>query len=192
MESGEIALAIGTHSLISESVKFANLGLAVVDEQHRFGVAQRGRLNSKVKIMFPDSSSRFLRFCALRNPAIYSEQSCRKIIYAHNLYPKFTISDFMYYLSPYYRVLILDFSLMSQVRDSGVMLSGESSQSVESVDSERGEASNVLLSAPHVLAMSATPIPRTLALAMHGDMSISQVYGLALYFLRSFNLHSRL
>ena len=52
MESGEIALAIGTHSLISESVRFANLGLAVVDEQHRFGVAQRVRLNSKVKIDF--------------------------------------------------------------------------------------------------------------------------------------------
>lgn len=50
LESGEIALAVGTHSLISDSVRFANLGLAVVDEQHRFGVAQRGRLNSKVKM----------------------------------------------------------------------------------------------------------------------------------------------
>jgi ATP-dependent DNA helicase RecG len=48
LETGEIALAVGTHSLTSESVKFARLGLAVIDEQHRFGVAQRGRLNSKV------------------------------------------------------------------------------------------------------------------------------------------------
>jgi ATP-dependent DNA helicase RecG len=74
LESGEITLAIGTHSLISESVRFANLGLAVVDEQHRFGVAQRGRLNSKVKIMFSGSSSRFLGFYVLCNPDVLSEQ----------------------------------------------------------------------------------------------------------------------
>ena len=48
-------LAVGTHSLISDSVRFASLGLAVVDEQHRFGVAQRGRLNSKVSISIPST-----------------------------------------------------------------------------------------------------------------------------------------
>lgn len=77
LESGEITLAIGTHSLISESVRFANLGLAVVDEQHRFGVAQRGRLNSKVKNMLSGSSSRFLGFCMLCNRVVHSEYGLR-------------------------------------------------------------------------------------------------------------------
>ena len=47
LASGECDLAIGTHALIVEGVEFANLGLAVIDEQHRFGVAQRAALRSK-------------------------------------------------------------------------------------------------------------------------------------------------
>lgn len=44
---GEIQIVIGTHALIEEQVVFASLGLAVIDEQHRFGVEQRSRLWSK-------------------------------------------------------------------------------------------------------------------------------------------------
>jgi ATP-dependent DNA helicase RecG len=76
LAAGEISIAIGTHALFQKDVAFQNLGLIVVDEQHRFGVADRARLATK---------------------------------------------------------------------------------GVE----------------PHVLAMSATPIPRTLALAVHGDMDLS-------------------
>ncbi len=45
--SGEAALAVGTHALLTESVDFARLGLVVIDEQHRFGVEQRARLRQK-------------------------------------------------------------------------------------------------------------------------------------------------
>ncbi len=45
--SGEAAVAVGTHALITESVEFARLGLAIVDEQHRFGVQQRAKLRAK-------------------------------------------------------------------------------------------------------------------------------------------------
>ena len=47
LESGEIDLVVGTHAIISKDVKFHNLGIAVTDEQHRFGVNQRGLLNAK-------------------------------------------------------------------------------------------------------------------------------------------------
>ena len=45
--SGTVNILIGTHALIEEHVKFRNLGLVVIDEQHRFGVAQRARLWEK-------------------------------------------------------------------------------------------------------------------------------------------------
>ena len=47
LRNGEINLLIGTHALIEDSVQFANLGLCIIDEQHRFGVAQRAKLWNK-------------------------------------------------------------------------------------------------------------------------------------------------
>ncbi|WP_417861336.1 ATP-dependent DNA helicase RecG [Winogradskyella sediminis] len=44
LESGELQILIGTHALLEDKVKFKNLGLAIVDEQHRFGVEQRSKL----------------------------------------------------------------------------------------------------------------------------------------------------
>ena len=47
LQEGQLQILIGTHALIEPTVKFANLGLAVIDEQHRFGVAQRAKLWKK-------------------------------------------------------------------------------------------------------------------------------------------------
>ena len=44
LENGELNILIGTHALLEDKVKFKNLGLAIIDEQHRFGVAQRSKL----------------------------------------------------------------------------------------------------------------------------------------------------
>jgi ATP-dependent DNA helicase RecG len=49
LASGEIGIVIGTHALISDGVAFKDLGLVVVDEQHRFGVEQRDALRMKAK-----------------------------------------------------------------------------------------------------------------------------------------------
>ncbi|KAG5006873.1 hypothetical protein JHK85_025415 [Glycine max] len=104
IQTGEVSMVIGTHSLIADSVEFSALRIAVVDEQHHFGVIQRGRLNSKL-------------YCASSNSNMED-----------------AITD----------------------------------------DSSKSDA----YMAPHVLAMSATPIPRTLALALYGDMTMTQLFKL--------------
>ncbi|XP_042033793.1 ATP-dependent DNA helicase homolog RECG, chloroplastic-like [Salvia splendens] len=101
LQTGDISMVIGTHSLIAEKVEFSSLRIAVVDEQHRFGVVQRGLFNSK--------------------------------LYFNNL--------------------------TSQLKST----------------SSSDTAKNDVNMAPHVLAMSATPIPRSLALALYGDMSLTQI-----------------
>lgn len=47
LQSGKVHLIIGTHALIEDAVQFQNLGLVIIDEQHRFGVEQRGILKNK-------------------------------------------------------------------------------------------------------------------------------------------------
>ena len=51
--SGVITVLVGTHALLEDKVKFKNLGLAVIDEQHRFGVAQRAKLWTKTIDIYP-------------------------------------------------------------------------------------------------------------------------------------------
>jgi ATP-dependent DNA helicase RecG len=50
LENGSLQILIGTHALLEDKVKFQNLGLAVIDEQHRFGVEQRSKLWKKNEI----------------------------------------------------------------------------------------------------------------------------------------------
>lgn len=45
--TGDVRILIGTHAVIEDTVNFSSLGLVVIDEQHRFGVAQRARLWTK-------------------------------------------------------------------------------------------------------------------------------------------------
>ena len=47
LKNGEIDVAVGTHALLTDDVEFNRLGLVITDEQHRFGVAQRGKLSAK-------------------------------------------------------------------------------------------------------------------------------------------------
>ena len=51
--SGDVDILVGTHALIEDSVQFKSLGIVIIDEQHRFGVAQRGKLWKKNKLYPP-------------------------------------------------------------------------------------------------------------------------------------------
>jgi ATP-dependent DNA helicase RecG len=53
LQNGSLKILIGTHALLEEEVKFNKLGLAIIDEQHRFGVAQRSRLWQKNADVYP-------------------------------------------------------------------------------------------------------------------------------------------
>lgn len=53
LQNGELKILIGTHALLEEEVKFKKLGLAIIDEQHRFGVAQRSKLWQKNENVYP-------------------------------------------------------------------------------------------------------------------------------------------
>jgi ATP-dependent DNA helicase RecG len=53
LESGKLNILIGTHAVLEDKVQFRELGLAIVDEQHRFGVAQRSKLWQKNKTTYP-------------------------------------------------------------------------------------------------------------------------------------------
>ncbi len=53
LQDGSLRILIGTHALLEEEVQFKNLGLAIIDEQHRFGVAQRSRLWEKNETYMP-------------------------------------------------------------------------------------------------------------------------------------------
>ncbi|MFP3598333.1 ATP-dependent DNA helicase RecG [Chryseobacterium sp. SIMBA_029] len=50
LENGTLSILVGTHAVLEDKVKFKNLGLAIIDEQHRFGVAQRAKLWAKNRI----------------------------------------------------------------------------------------------------------------------------------------------
>ena len=121
---GEIDLAIGTHALVEEKVDFANLGMVIVDEQHRFGVQQRFQLMRK-----PNTGAAAPHLPTAGAPSI----------------PTASPSEWV-----------------------GVNQANTATRS----NSTSGQDT---YAEPDVLVMTATPIPRTLALTLYGDLEASVI-----------------
>jgi len=115
---GEIDLAIGTHALVEEKVDFANLGLVIVDEQHRFGVQQRFQLMRK-----PNTGTTT--------------------------------------------------QLSTDTPGAPFVTASSSRVGVNKADTATRSTPPDTYSEPDVLVMTATPIPRTLALTLYGDLEAS-------------------
>jgi ATP-dependent DNA helicase RecG len=131
---GEIDLAIGTHALVEEKVDFANLGLVIVDEQHRFGVQQRFQLMRK-----PNTGANTTQTLPSQpEPTPQTLSSRPEAAGRSGEIPAF-----------------------SQHPQTSPHLSATQSPSPDAQ------------SEPDVLVMTATPIPRTLALTLYGDLEAS-------------------
>ena len=132
LAAGELDLLIGTHALLSEGVDYAELGLVITDEQHRFGVAQRAALSAK----------------AWATPGAPSQTGRRASGEGRG--------------------------------DSLPPAANKIGLGVPALREQRGDAQRAALSAkarqpPHVLVLSATPIPRTLSLVIYGDLDVSVI-----------------
>ena len=115
--SGEAALVVGTHAVIQDQVVFQNLALAIIDEQHRFGVAQRLALRSKMGPLAKEGEP-----------------------------------------SPERR---------------GTGFAGPLALPLEGRSGDAQRASDG--GEPHLLMMTATPIPRTLAMSYYADLDVSTI-----------------
>ena len=126
LEDGSIAILIGTHALIEDDVRFRALGLAIIDEQHRFGVDQRSKLWAK--------GPRASTIGGILSP---------ETVAARGLVNGGTASE-------------------AKRWDERSEVSGERNPSDPTIP-------------PHVLVMTATPIPRTLAMTLYGDLDVSVI-----------------
>ena len=125
--SGEAALVVGTHAVIQDQVVFKNLALAIIDEQHRFGVAQRLALRGKMQAGLAGASTGSAR------------------------------TEF------------------SSARTENTSVRAEPSSVRAEPSSVRAEPVEALTQEPHLLMMTATPIPRTLAMSYYADLDVSTI-----------------
>lgn len=222
LESGELDIIIGTHALLESHVKFKNLGLAIIDEQHRFGVEQRSKLWRKG----PPQSSHWEEAKAIRQkymtarPSTYNlikelqsknkkhstqaESILWECLRSKNLSHKFRrqhiIDEFIVDFVCLEKNLIIEVDggyhntiQQKEADDLRTQILNEIGFKVIRFTNEQviGDIDNVLLYIekqlkslpfgevggaffpPHVLVMTATPIPRTLAMSVYGDLDIS-------------------
>ncbi|NKE69113.1 ATP-dependent DNA helicase RecG [Ramlibacter sp. RBP-2] len=141
--SGEAALVVGTHAVIQEQVQFRKLGLAIIDEQHRFGVEQRLALRSKAAPV-PEVEPSTARDAVKPSPS--------------------RGRDGMGVAQP----LALRGKASTAANPSGEHVPAPTPALPRTGEGEMPRE-------PHLLMMSATPIPRTLAMSYYADLDVSTI-----------------
>ena len=146
--SGEAALVVGTHAVIQEQVHFKNLALAIIDEQHRFGVAQRLALREKMHTATTANSA--------------------------TSQPEQTTSSTKSSASGAGADVAT--SKAKRGATSAPAPLAEPTPSDPKANSQNTKNNNTTGThhlEPHMLMMSATPIPRTLAMSYYADLDVS-------------------
>ena len=156
IKNGQVDILIGTHALLEENVQFKNLALAIVDEQHRFGVEQRARLleNSSIPSVIPSLRSGQ----ALRSDVITDPKS---LSWSDNDRNPVAV-----------RSVILRSDVLVGPKDP-VASQTKSSTTDSQIIRKNSHTNSCVL--PHFLSMTATPIPRSLALVLYGDLDLSVI-----------------
>ena len=170
IESGAAQIIVGTHSLISDSVQFKSLGIAVVDEQHRFGVEQRAALASKGPIggyvqkseAMMDHASAIVKG---ESDAARKEQEEDGDAADAAAWAAAGEDDGR-------GVPVED---TKQTKKAAKTVTSETPDTPSDSSDTSSEDMVTWRHAPHMLAMSATPIPRTLAMCKHGEMALSSI-----------------
>ena len=174
IEDGTAKVIVGTHSLISDDVVFASLGIAVVDEQHRFGVEQRAALASKGPIGGYVARGEGLddhaaSIVAKENEAAEREASAKRA--AAKAEEDGDAAD-----AAAWAAAADDGEAGDAGADVDTDATENSAPEKPPIVSDGGSDDLVpWRHAPHMLAMSATPIPRTLAMCKHGEMALSSI-----------------
>ncbi|QNM86563.1 DUF559 domain-containing protein [Polaribacter pectinis] len=237
LEDGSLHILVGTHALLEDKVQFKNLGIAIIDEQHRFGVAQRAKLWMKGG---PPQSSQREEAQSVREkymtarPSVYklmkelqkdrkkqtteAEQILWEQLRAKKLENKFRkqhiIDEFIVdFVSISKRLIIevdgkyhntkdqkeadeLRTQILKELGFKVIRFNNEEvvgsienvlekiSEELKSLSQEEENKSKSSLPLgglgraylpPHILVMTATPIPRTLAMSVYGDLDISVI-----------------
>ena len=225
LENGSLQILIGTHALLEDKVKFQNLGLAVIDEQHRFGVEQRSKLwmkgslpqsfqrkeaNSILKKYQTARPSTYALLKDLKNKNKGQSTQAEAILWEclrnKNLNHKFRrqhiidmfIADFIcleknliievdggyHNASEQKEADELRTQILNEIGFKVIRFTNE--EIITNIDQVIHKINTIVKSLPsgevggasippHVLVMTATPIPRTLAMSLYGDLDVSVI-----------------
>jgi len=225
LEDGSLHILIGTHALLEDKVKFKNLGLTVIDEQHRFGVAQRAKMWMKgspplippkgrvQEVLQKYQTTRASTYALLKE---HQQERKKQTIEEERIlweYLKTKKLGFKFRRQHVVDTFIIDFICLS--KKLIIEIDGKYHNSLEQREADElrtqiltefgykvirvrneevigsidtvlkkieqqlkslpfGEVGGAIVP-PHILVMTATPIPRTLAMSVYGDLEISVI-----------------